>query len=62
MELTEKEAFRAMFYFLVDYYRRTKSDEIGGILGDLSLRDDGMPMDPAAWIDWKNAVSKAIEE
>jgi hypothetical protein len=62
MNLTEKEAFAAMFYYLDSYYDRTKSDEIGSILGDLTLLADGMPADPAAWEDWNDAVKKAISK
>ncbi len=60
MNLNEKQAFLAMFYFLDDYYDKTSSDEIGSLLGDLSLLPDGKPADPAAWEDWKKAVRKVF--
>ena len=62
MTLNEKEAFAAMFYYLDAYYDRTKSDEIGGLLGDLNLLADGKPADPAAWDDWQVALSKAVHQ
>lgn len=58
MNLTEKEAYLAMFYYLDAYYDRTKSDEIGSLLGDMTLLEDGSPADPAIWIDWKIAIEK----
>ena len=59
MNLNEKEAFVAMFYFLDAYYDRTKSDAIGSLLGDLTMLADGKPADPAAWEDWQAAINKA---
>ena len=35
--LTHQEAYEAMFAFLEAYYDRSKSDEIGGLLGSMSL-------------------------
>ena len=61
MTLNEKEAFSAMVYYLEAYYNRTKSDEIGGVLGDLNLLVDGKPAEPAAWNDWHVALSKTIQ-
>lgn len=56
MSLEVRDAYRAMLFFLENYYRRVPSDEIGALLGGLSLADDGDPMDPAAWSDWLEAV------
>ena len=58
--LSSTDAYLAMFSFLEDYYRRTKSDEIGSILSGLCLMSDGKPMDPAYWDEWEQAVQKAI--
>ncbi len=44
--LTHQEAYEAMFVFLEGYYNRSKSDEIGGLLGSMSLLE-GRPVDPA---------------
>lgn len=58
--LTIKEAYDAMFAFLEAYYERGKSDEIGGILGSMSLLDDGKPANAAYWSDWLKAVNKSL--
>lgn len=59
MNLTEKEAYLAMFYYLEHLYDMTKSDDLAGFLGGMSLLDDGSPADPAAWDDWLQAAQKA---
>lgn len=55
-ELTKKEAYLAMYSFLVHEYQVTKSDDIGALLGGMSLLQDGGTADPAAWADWENAI------
>lgn len=57
-ELTKKEAYLAMFAFLDEYYNLTKSDDIGGLLGSMSLLADGHPSDPAMLEDWLEAIDK----
>ena len=57
--VSDKEAFLAMFAFLDDYYQRTGSDDVGGLLGSLSLLPDGGTADPATWQDWLKAVQKS---
>jgi len=57
--VTDHEAFLAMYDLLRDRYERTKSADIGALLGDLSLLPDGGTADPAAWQDWVRAVEKA---
>lgn len=59
--MTEQQAYAAMFYFLKQYYERGKSDEIGGMLGGMSLLADGSPADPAVWRDWMDAVEYAVK-
>lgn len=49
-----------MFAFLKAYYDRGQSDEIGGLLGSLSLLQDGSPADPAYLSDWNAAVEAAL--
>ena len=60
--LTFEQAYRAMYYFLENEYRLTKSDELGGILSSLSwhIWQDRSPGDPAAWEEWLDAVNTAI--
>jgi hypothetical protein len=56
--ITVKEAYRAMFCFLEEYFDRTKTEEIAALLGGLNLAEDGKPMDPAMWDDWLSAVER----
>jgi hypothetical protein len=60
--LTLKQGFLAMYAFLDAFYSRTKSDDVGGLLGDMSFLVDGGTADPAAWNDWLRAVKKITEE
>ncbi len=53
-------AYKAMYNFLEEYYLRTKSDDIGSLLGDISLLTDGTSADPAVKNDWNKAYDKAI--
>ena len=57
--LNLQEAYLAMFAFIDELYLRTKSDELGSLLGDLSLLSDGTTADPSAWQDWLRCVDKA---
>ena len=59
MALSEKEAFEAMYAFLVEIYERTQADELGALLGSMSLLPDGRPADPAIWSDWLKCVQQA---
>lgn len=52
MSLTEREAYLAMFAFLAMHYERTQSDDVGSLLGSMSLLPDGKPADRALWQDW----------
>ena len=54
--LTDKEAYEAMFAFLEQVYKRTKSDDIGSLLGNIGYLPDGEPADPAIWGDWQGCV------
>jgi hypothetical protein len=53
------DAYVAMFMFLEQYYETTKIDEIGALLGGLSLLPDGNPIDPAYKGEWLEAVEHA---
>jgi hypothetical protein len=59
MILSEQEAFEAMYAFLVDVYERTKSDDLGSLLGSMSFLADGRPVDLAIWSDWLKCVQQA---
>jgi len=47
-----------MFSFLEREYELTGSDDIAGLLSDLSLLDDGGTADPAAWETWVQSIEK----
>jgi hypothetical protein len=57
--LDNDTAYAAMYEFLVDYYKRTNSDDIGGLLGSMSTLADGGTADPAIWHDWLLSIEKA---
>lgn len=61
-KLTEQQAFEAMVLFLENFYEHTKSDDVGGLLGDLILLEDGSTADPAAWDDWMKCVSRVLNK
>ena len=56
--LTVQKAFAAMGLFLENYYEQTQSDDIGALLGDIQLLEDGMTVDPAAWEEWLVCVNQ----
>ena len=58
--LSSRQAYCAMFEFLRRYYERGPSDEIGGLLGSLSLLADGHSVDPAMISDWTDAVAAVL--
>ena len=57
--LTTKEAYAAMYLFLGELYERAGYDQLGGILGGMSLLNDGTTADPAYWHDWLRMVEKS---
>ncbi|MFC4423191.1 hypothetical protein [Cupriavidus pampae] len=60
--LTIEQAYRAMAYFLEHEYEMTESDDLKAILGSPSkdiLRTE-RAMDPVAWLDWRDAVERAL--
>ena len=59
-KITETEAFEAMVLFLQGFYERTQSDDVGGLLGDMVLLEDGTTADPAAWDNWMKSVHKVL--
>lgn len=59
MQLTEEQAYLAMYYFL-DKHFALGLEELGGILSSMSLLPDGKPADAAISIEWQEAVSAAM--
>lgn len=59
--MTSGQAFKAMFSLLKEYYSRTGSDDVGSLLGNLSLLADGKPMDAGIWQDWIRCVDNALK-
>ena len=59
--MTESQAYAAMFRFLEQLYLRTKSDDLGGLLGGMATLEDGLPADPAVVQDWRLAVEYALK-
>ena len=59
MQLTEEQAYLAMYYFL-DKHFSLGLEELGGILGSMSLLPDGKPADAAFVSDWQEAVAAAL--
>ena len=57
--MTDEQAYAAMYYFLDQYYMRTKSDDVGGLLSFMSLVE-GEPADLAIRADWQEAVNFAL--
>ncbi len=57
--LTPKQAYTAMYLFLCELYNKGGYDQLGGILGGMSLLEDGAPADPAYWNDWLRMVEKS---
>ncbi len=60
-ELSKIEAYSAMFVYLEEVFARTQSDDLGALLGGMSLLADGGTADPAAWADWEAAVRRVVE-
>jgi len=61
-KLDIQTAYAAMYEFLVGYYERTKSGDVGALLGSMSRLDDGKILDPAVWQDWLESIEKAKKQ
>lgn len=59
IQLTKKEAYAAMCEYLVAVYKRTQSDDLGGLLGDMSTIGEGETADPSVWFEWLNALTES---
>jgi hypothetical protein len=60
ISLSARQAYKAMFRFLEQYYEQTKADDIGAILGGLRLLPEGCPADPAFKGEWLAAVTAVL--
>lgn len=60
-KITKEQAFLAMYAFLDEYYQATKSDDVGGLLGSMSLLSDGCSADPAIQQEWEEAIQKVMD-
>lgn len=58
--LTADQGYKAMLYFLEDYYRLTGADDVGTLLGSMSLLENGRPADPGMAGDWHRAIEQAL--
>jgi len=57
--LSERQGFEAMLCFLEQYWKRTGSSDIAGLLGSLSIQADGKSADPAMWDEWISSCGLA---
>ena len=58
-QLTQDQAYLAMYAFL-DRQFSLGCEELGGILGSMSLLADGSPADQAFVQEWQDAVAAAL--
>ena len=54
-----REAYIAMFSFLEELYFKYEFEQLGGLLGSLSMLPDGSPADQAMWSDWLKCVQRS---
>lgn len=59
MDLTEKQAYKAMFHYLKEFSDRIQSDQLGVFLEKMKYREDGTPLDAAILQNWEDAVKQA---
>jgi hypothetical protein len=60
LTLTPLQAFKAMSRFLWQFYERTEPGDMATLLTDITIEDDGMTTDPAAWDDWLHCVRAVV--
>jgi hypothetical protein len=60
MQLSEQQAYLAAFAFLNARWELTGSDDLGALLGAMSLLPDGGTADPAIGAEWADAVQAAL--
>ncbi len=65
-QLNELQAYDAMVAFITAYWNRglKSSADIAALLGSMErgvLWANGMPVDPAFWADWNEAVTQVLD-
>lgn len=55
--LSVMQAYIAMQFFLENYYNKTRSSDLGSLLGSMQLLDDGSTFDAAIWNEWLKSVN-----
>jgi len=58
--LTLEEAYRAAYYFVLQYYGRERIAPLMLMLSDMKLEGKQQTSDPAHWGDWLASVEKAL--
>ena len=58
-KITKLESFKIMNRFLIKYFERTNSEDIGSLLGDMELIEN-RTSDPAVWTDWEQCFNQVI--
>ncbi len=61
-KLSQLQAFKIMQSFLEKYFERTRSDDVGSLLGDIQLIPNNTTRDPAAWNDWLDCVNSELSK
>ncbi|MBW4637993.1 MAG: hypothetical protein KME05_07115 [Gloeocapsa sp. UFS-A4-WI-NPMV-4B04] len=51
-----------MVLFLEGFYERTQSDDVGALLSQMIILEDGTTADPAAWDDWMKSVHRVLNK
>lgn len=58
--LTLEEAYRAAYYFVLQYYGRERITPFMLMLSSMKLEGKQQTSDPAHWNDWLASVQKAL--
>jgi len=56
ISLTKLQGYNVMYKLLDDYYKKTKSEDILGLLPGMLFLVDGGTLDSAIWEDWIEAI------
>lgn len=59
--LTVMNGIRTMSCFLETYHKKTASHDIGGLLSDILIFNDGLTGDPAALKRWYESIEKVAQ-